>query len=231
MDVLPILNRARRLTSTDENQYTNDEWVEDINFLYQELCNEIVREVWEDYFWDYVKWKTVVGQSEYDIKDMIDWDDVYDIKKIKAFFIKYDSTYTNYKRVTYRDFEDYLQGREELETSQNFSNPIYCIKDESTFLFPAPVEVVKDGLYYEIIYTPLDLAIDSVQADIKIPREYHYILAEGMKIYAHESNSRFNEANQARQSFEQEKRKMIEFLQERKQWDIIEELPNLTHLD
>lgn len=231
MDVSDIIARARRLTSTDSNQYSDADALEDLNFVYQDCVNEIVREVWEDYFWDTAKTSTVSDQSEYAIEAIIDGSDVYDIKKVKAVFIKWTSSDTKYTRLTYTDFEDYTNNRETLETTASTSTPFYCIKDESIFVFPAPTEVVSEWLQLEVIYTPLDLSSSWVEADIALTREYHYILTEGMKQYCYHASNKINEANNARELYEIEKRKMIEYLQERKAWDIYEEMPNITYLD
>ena len=234
MDVSSIIERNRRQCNVDENQYTDTQWVEDINFVYQDLCNSIVTEVAEDFFWDYVKTDTAIWQSEYNISELIvsTWPTVTaDIKKIQSVGIKYDSTDEYYTKLKKRDFNLFEKHRDYYADNWNESEAIYTIKDESIFIFPTPDAVVTEWLDIEVIYTPVDLVLASTSDDIKLPREFHILLWIWMEQYGYRALQKINEANESMNRYNIEKQKMISHLRGRYQWVSQETMPDLSHLE
>ena len=148
MNVQAIIDRARRLTYTSSNQYTDAQAVEDFNIIYKEIVSRITYEVNEDFFWDILQTSSVVDQSEYVLDPKV--------RKIRELFIKYNSTDDYYTKAEEIDWNTLALDKAWYEANVSQSTPKYYVADESVFLLPAPDEAVSNGVRMNAL---LDLMI------------------------------------------------------------------------
>lgn len=214
MDFLNIIERARRLTHTTEANYNNTQAVEDWNFVYQELVDEIVVNTKGDYFWD--KWvtNTVVNQSEYLAEKLWISPDDLDIKKINKVFVKYSAD-SKFIRATYQNPGVLPEHPDYYKTNQSKSEPFFYIQDTSFFLYPAPTEEIVGWIEIFVIHTPSELNINSTSDDIEIPSQFHKLISLWIRISIYEDQGKINESIQAQNEYRQGVKKMLDFMKQR----------------
>jgi len=215
MDFQQIVDRARRLCHTNENNYDDTVAVEDGNLIYQELVDEIVVNTKGDYFWDKWETDTVEDESEYLVQKLGISPDDLDIKKINKVFIKYSDTATEFTPVTYQNPWLLTRHPDYYKTNQSTSNPFFYIQDTSIFIYPAPTEVVTNGVEIYVIHKPAAVDMDSEESEIEIPTQFHKLISDGLRPYIFHSQRKTNEAIAAQKEYENGITKMVEFLKQR----------------
>ena len=228
MNTRQIVDRALRLTHTNTLDYNDVQAMEDVNFAYQELVDDIENGVDEYFFWDLWLTDTVVDQSEYVVEKLWIAPDDLDIRKINKFLIKYSTNDTFYTLARFLNPSSLTRDTEWYKVNQPSSDPFWYIQDNSIFIYPAPTTVVTEGIKLECIHAPADLTISSTSDDIEIPTQFHKVISTGLKQYIYQSQGKLNEQQLAIQDFEREKAKMVSFLKERYDEPVVSVMPNLT---
>jgi len=227
MNINWIFTKARRDCFIEESDYIDANAIIDLNLIYDDFVGRIIDEVDEDFFWDSSVDDAVAGQSEYPV-ETTSWYNIIDINKI---FIRYNTTDTypiKARRVspaTLDKHPDYYSA------NQSKADPIYYVQDNSIFLYPAPTETITDGLQIYTINEPLALEIWGTETTIKIPKRFHRVLVIGLKQYIYSFLGKLNEKNDAINEYEQAVQKAVQQLRDRDQGEIIDTMPNLSHLE
>ena len=223
-----ILDEARTDTGTNVGTYSNTQGMVHFNFIYQDIISDIIAELWEDYFWNISKVDfTVVGQEEYSITT-VGSGPSYRVNEVHKVFIKYspdDQYYTRARRVNPTNLEfdmDYYK------TNQSKLDPIYTVQDNSVFIYPAPTEVVAEGIKMNIIYQPNDLTISSVESDIVIAPRFHRTIVSGIKYKIYALKQMMNESQLAKADYDTAKLSMLRQMWQREK-DLVQiSSPNLN---
>lgn len=189
MDAPSIFTMARELAwnvSSVNPMFTDANLLKYANLVRREIENSLITDVDEDFFYRKFKVDTVANQSEYNFQTS-DWVQI-GMKKILSCGIKYTPWDTYYKPIRPRNTISQDKYLDELKETQPTSDAFFTIKNSSIFLYPAPKEVVTDGLIVEAIITLPDLTITSTESDI-FPhselRDYHSVIAYGIVPYIH----------------------------------------------
>ncbi len=204
-------------THTDSSNYDPATlWIRAYNKVYEEVINDIVTYVKEDFFWDFVRTDSVIWQSELDIRkiqaDIVQDLPELDIKKVNKLFVKYDIDDEFYTRAKYRppDFlEDDLDFYSE---NQSESSPFFYNQNTSVFIYPAPTQVIENAFKMMVIYQPAKLTIDSSEDDVKIQKDKHSVFSLWIQEYIFKSQNKTNDAINARNEFNLAKWRLITYL-------------------
>jgi len=208
MSVLNIINKARRLTYTDISQYTNTEWLEDLNEVYADLVTDIIQDVNEDYFYD--EFTTDLVQWQYEYQFQAPTATTTGMNKVKELFVNYWAWYKEASQVVNLQFPaDYLA------VNQDKEHPIFTIKDNSVFLYPTPTQSINEWLKANVTIIPRDLLLTDTDTDIKIQRQYHKLLFFGLLPYVYQQIWMLNEKNDSLQTYERLKLDLINKLTDR----------------
>lgn len=218
MTVQEIINRARRMTYTNSVQYTDAIAIEDFNIIYSDLCNAIIQEVDEWYFWSQYTTDTTIWQNEYVMQS--------DFSKVETLSIKYSDDDTYYTQVKYLDTDSLDRDSWYYAVNQDKSNPFYNIKNNSIFIYPSPTEVVTWWIKLKVLLNPTDLLITDWEDDIILPVEYHYIISEWMKQFAYQARWKIQEKNDAINEYNIKKENMIFQLTDRTNLPTVWTLPS-----
>lgn len=218
-----IIDRALRLSNTNEVDFifTN----ESLNLTYQNLCDRIVNEVWEGYFWDIGKTNLVASQNEYVIEKLGIDPNSLDIKKINKVFLKYGNEYVR----AYAQSPSLLdQHPDYYNANTSESHPFFYVKDVSIFIFPAPKHNIVNWIELHVAHSPADITSATLEDGIEIPRQYHNVIAQGIVVDIYQEQGKINEKNDAFNQFEMMARNMINDLKERINLPWIVQIPNLS---
>lgn len=211
MTISEVRNLARliALWSNNTTQVSDSNALQFMNIVYHDMENRIVSKVREDFFFETWKADTVVSQSEYSLPT-ITWSNP-GLKKILSVSVKYLSTDTFYKKLTREKFGTNDKTTDFLETETTTTNPFFRIADQSIFIYPTPTEAIVNGLMIEWIRELPDLleADASSLTAIKIPTNYHRVLAMGMVEYIYLMRQLREEATIARQRYEESISEML----------------------
>lgn len=225
MNVQSIIDRARKLWYVSSNQYTDSMAIEDFNIIYNQIVNEIITRVNEDFFRDELLTTTVDFQSEYNIDSRVD--------KIKKLFVKYGVDDEKF-RPAREEFIDLLHyDLSWYKENQSKEDPFYVIADRSVFLCPAPLEWEWWGqlLKMTALLWATDLEITWVEEDILVPKNYHFLISEWMKHYIYQYRWLVNESNDAKAKFNEEISNMVTELSERNSVADQVNTPNLNYYE
>ena len=216
-----IIDKALLDTHTNSAEYDPaTKWIVALNIVYDEVNNQIVENVREDYFWDVFKVTTVDSQVEYNISTAwITWDGVPDtpvnLKKVNKVFVKYDSSDTYYTPVEYIAPETLTEDFDKYADSQSKSNPFYYVQDRSIFVYPKPSPWVIAWLKMNAIYTPPAVLLASPETWLALQKDKHYIYSLWMEEQIYKSQGKLNEASNARAIFNRELTKLMTYLKTR----------------
>ncbi len=203
-----IIARARRLSG---NYTTDDDDCYDILSAVRDLIySEIVLKD-RSYQRDRRYADSVLDQSEYTIL----WvsGTTPGQRKIENIGIKYASTDDYFTPCTERSFEELDKDTDILryKTNQSKDDPFYIIADDSIFIFPTPTVAVTNGIKFEGIRQPAPLSSSSVEADIRLPYEMHFLLPLWVASDLFKERQLINEKNDNEAEF---KRKLDTLLDE-----------------
>lgn len=150
------INRVRKNSNIDSQQYSDTNALMDFNKLLRELW-VFAKENWDIWTGDIVD-----GQNEYKANELIDTPNV----KIT----NVDKVYVNYgdklREAEYVDY--YLVDKTSTDFKQD--TPIFTFRDSSIFLYPTPDEDVTDGIQIEAKYLLSDYVLTDNVEDIPISR-------------------------------------------------------------
>ncbi len=215
-----IIEKALLDTHTNSDNYEiATDWIQALNLVNNYINNEIVQNVREDYFADSFHANSVIWQSEYKIvKWEVYWDwvltEVY-IKKINKVFVKYDTNATYFSKLEYLAPDLLEKDLEEYSATQSVNSAFFNVQDRSAFVYPAPKEAITDWVKLIAIYTPPEVITTSPETWFAIQPDKHYIYSLWMEWQIYKSQGKINEANNAKQVFEQELTKTMKYLKSR----------------
>lgn len=173
MDVSVIIAKSRVQTNTSVGQKSDALMLQDLNIVYKEIFSRLSTKS-KKYTRQTYKTNTVASQNEYQIPKPAVADT--GIKRVLNIQVKYSSDWDYIPCKQY----DTSMGVDSDYTDTN--NPYCLVRDGSIFVYPAPSSVITDGLVIEWQYVPLDLALVTESASIKLPVEYHDILVTGLNM-------------------------------------------------
>ena len=114
--------------------------------------------------------------------------------------------------------------------NQQAYSPFYKISDNSIRIYPVATENVTNGMKMYTIRDQIDLTIASWESAIKLPRQYHNIIAHGMVPRIYQRRGMINEKNDSEVAFSNRKDEMIKELSNRNVSALQGSLPPLRHL-
>lgn len=200
---------------TNIANYNTTKASRDMNNVYQMLVNKIVVLSKGDYFFDIGRLDaTVIGQSEYEAKKLWLTPDALDIKRINKVFVKYSDS-DDFVKCRYQNPWVLEEHPSYYAENQSKSDPFFYIQDESYFVYPAPTEVVTWGIEIFVIHSPADIDTDSVETDLEISKEFHYLIALWMAIKVLKRQGKHNEANDLKVDFDRGVSEMTTFIKQR----------------
>jgi len=215
MNPTEIINKALLDTHTDSGNYDpTTVWLEALNIVRDEVINDIVSLVKEDFYWDEVKATSIIWESEYNI-EQIQWTPALDIKKINKLFVKYDEDSEYYTRSTYQNPSTLSKDLDYYSDNQSTAIPFFYFQDNSIFLYPAFKKEITDWVKMNVIYNPAELTNTSTETNIEIQKDKHYILVIGMWEHIYRSQGKINEADNARVRFREERTNFVTELKAR----------------
>lgn len=223
-----IIAKALLDSHTDSTNYDPATvGLEAMNIVSDEINNEIVKVVKEDYFWDRLLVDSVLNQSEYNITTWtVTWDSVstvVNIKKASKLFVKYDSNDDYYTKLKYVDPSSLDDDMDYYADTQSKTNPFYYIQDRSVFIYPKPDIAVVSWLKMTVIYTPPKVTYTgawSAESWLPLQPDKHYIYSLGIQEHIFRSQWLINEAENIRGRFNIELNKLTWNLKTRKTWPI-----------
>lgn len=228
MNVRQIIDRALFDTHTNPSNYPDAQAIISVNFRNWDLVDRIVNEVWERFFWDIWETDLVAGQNEYEFEKLWIEPDALDIKKIDWLYVRYDSNDTYMKKLKYRDESSLNKDKQWYKDNTSIQDAFFYIADNSYFIYPSPTNTITDWIKLEVIHAPVDLTVDSLESDIELEKQFHYIISLGLEIDIYKSQWKLNEANLAEQKYDKEADKMISKLKDRYDEPIDFIMPDLT---
>ena len=225
MNVNDIVNNVRTMSWVDENYYTDELAIAHFNFIYQDLTNEIITELKEDYYYDIAITWLVQNVNRYNIKTVLHNWETRDINKIKNVWIKYNTTdeyFTKVERINTSNLNYWL---DYYEKNQTQSNPVFYVNWNDITIFPTPK---KDNVWWlkiEVIYQPLDLLITDTEDSIEINKRFHRTIVSWMLpfVYAYKQQPQLEQMKL--QEYWLAKQKMLKQLKNRNE-EIVDIRPN-----
>lgn len=222
MNVKDIINNVRVMSWVDNNYYTDELAIAHFNFVYQDLTNEIITELKEDYYYDIAKTDLVAWINRYNIKQVIHNWSTRDINKIKNVWIKDWEYYRKVDRVDVANLDTWLDW---LKEHQPKEIPIYYVGWNDIIIFPEPKEDIIDWLKIEVIYQPLDLDITATEDEIEIPKRFHRTIVSWVLPYVYAYKQQPQLEQMKLQEYQLAKQKMLKQLKNRNE-DIVDIEPN-----
>jgi len=229
MNTAQIIAKARRQAHTNATSYTDADAIIDLNDVYQDIIWDIVTYIDEDYFWDKSTVTPPIWQSEYPILEIWVWANAKKILQVNKVFIKYSATDAYYTKVTRVNPTQLTKDTQYYADNQNPANPFYYIEDDSLFIFPTPTQTVTNWLEIFVITEPPALDINSLEADIILPKRFHDLIAIWLKQYIFGQFKQLNEKNDAYNEYISKKKLMLKQMRNRDQWEISITTPNLLN--
>lgn len=222
-----IFEMAREQAFVTANDYDSSVLLKYANKRYKMIQNALINKVDEKYFYDILYANTQANVNEYTLKSAtgtIMW-----ARKIITANIKWKSTDTYYTKLSQSSSNLSTQAIDEQKINPDQESFVE-LKDGSIFIFPAPTEDVTKGIMCEAIITMPDLVVDWAE-DTIFPynselRDYHYIIALGVRADIFALKWSFEEKNIAEQEFRDELAMMVSDISNRINNDLQWTLPN-----
>jgi hypothetical protein len=198
------------------------------NIVYHELEEAIRNEINEDYFYDYFTTDTVANQTEYVLQAQTS--SSAGINKIISVGIKYATADTTFSPLRPYTSSGLYDTEEWTITNQSQGDPFYIVKDNSIFIYPAPTVAVDDGLRVHASVNLVNLLAGWAESTVKIPVNFHYVIAKGMKRYIGGMRSLDGLAKYWDGEYEMAKQALLNYLRNRTSSPIDQDSPRLTSL-
>ncbi len=226
MNVSTIISIVRNQTNVSSQNISDSQILDYVNMAYQDLINSIAN-INENYFFETYLTDMIGGENNYLFPLS---NSLQAIKKIVSISVKYNETDEYYTKVRENNFGNLPGDVSYYEQNQSVLDPFFVIAGEWIFLYPTPQATVNDWVKIEWILNLDDLSLESSGLDIKIPKEYHYIIVIWAKIYIFNALGKIAEKNDALNDYELQKGKMLEYFTDKSispvQWNI----PDLSYL-
>ena len=198
------------------------------NIVYHELEEAIRNEINEDYFYDYFTTDTVANQTEYVLEPQTSTSN--GMNKIISVGIKFNTTDTTYKPVRAYASSGLYNSVEWTVSNQSQWDPFYILKDTSLFIYPAPTVAVDDGLRVHVSINLINLLAWGAESTVKIPPNFHYVIALGMKRYIGWMRSLDGLAKHGDRDYEEARQKLLNYLRNRTIVPIDQDVTDLSSL-
>lgn len=209
------LAKARKETNTSVHQLSDAELLDFLNRRRNELVNELITKVNEDFFYEIFTTDLVAGQNEYSLQKCSPEQE--GMKKIISLEIKSreDSPYTLIPKKGMNTLGLSLDELNNMSESQTF----FDIKDSSIFLYPTPKQTIENGIRGQTITSVRDLQLTDNEEAI-FPghsdlRDFYELIYIGAKIDCRDVKQDFDKKNLALNDYEMTKRKMLSYLSDR----------------
>lgn len=147
--------------------------------------------------------------------------------------------YINCREITYDKFDINNLNRTESYNTNDYPpffreasirEPMYIFQNNEIFVAPFPSEAVTEWLKLQVINFAKDLTTGSTEADIKIERQYHFVLVYGLAYLIFQSQGKFQEAQNMKSQYEMEKNKSLAKITDRTITPQYVQNPDLTYL-
>lgn len=226
MNVSSIYSLARILSYTSSSQT----WVSDdatlqifANLVYHDLENTIVSQVNEDFFYNEWTDNIVSGKREY-LLPIKSWTKAW-LKKLLSVSIYKTSNDVDYTKLEENRLTNLPYDVNKYDGEQEF----FYIADNSVFIYPTPTENITKGIKVYGVSNLWDIETWWDETTVKIPVEYHDLIAQWMTQYIFQAQWKTNESLSALNTYNQKKQQMVWELTDRNAWTHTSELPNLSH--
>ena len=190
MDVSKIISISRKQTNTSIWQISDADYLDYLNIIYKDVFSRLSVNA-KKYTRQSYSSSLVVNQSEYN----------YPIPAVSDTWLK--SILNVY--VNYWDWEKeakiYNSNIDWIYEYDNKENPIVVVRDNSLFLYPKPTTAGTFRVEWK--YIPIDLALATESANIKLTSEYHDILIHWVNGYVFWEKQLFDKQWLQRQMFEE----------------------------
>lgn len=225
MNVSTIISIIRNQTGISSQNISDTQILDFINMSYQDLVNSIAN-INENYFFETYLTDTIGGENNYlfPLKN-----DLQALKKIVSISVKYHENDEFYTKVRENNFGNLPNDVSFYEQNQSVLDPFFVIADNGFFLYPLPQNTVSDWVKIEWILNLDDLSMES-SLDIKIPKEYHYLIVIWAKVYVFNALWKIAEKNDALQDYELQKSNMLQNFSDRNISPVQGRMPDLTVL-
>ena len=217
MTVSEIIWLARTLTHTTPTQVTDTVALQYLNIVYHNIENTIITDVNEDYFWDKFTTDLIDWQNEYVLQTASfssNW-----VRKVLDVEVKYTNAQPYYQWIDWNSLSNFKYTEDYLRDNLSKDSAFFELREWSLFIYPKPTETVTNWLRLNAIVTLPDLAITDTEDKIfphqSSLRDFHYLIAIGMKQYIYSQQREFWEKDNAAQEYAVEKAKMINFINDR----------------
>ncbi len=218
--ILDYIGKIRKQTHTSEAQISNEDILYHMNQTRNNLANDIIAKVNEDFFYDVYTSDTTAGANEYTLKACTPTAE--GVKKIISLEVKRredekdgeGNVIKTYKHSLLKKMKNTSLGLtlEELNAIPNTS-AFFDIKDSSIFIYPAPKESVEGGIIMQAIKSIKDLTIDDLVKHI-FPghsdlRDYYELVRIGAKIEVLRDKRMLDRAQEAQAYFNDKRKEML----------------------
>lgn len=220
MTVAEIITLARVVTHTNSAQVSDAQALIFLNAVYHDLMASAVQMVGEDFFFDIWLADAVSGQTNGEYIFPLPDSSNAGMLKLKQLFVKVANTDTYYTKARQVDVRALQYDWDWYLANQPSSDPVYFIADQSFFLAPNFTATSAGGagnaqLKLMGIKREIDLGGSGAEATVLLPREFHQVLALGLKPWVYDLLGKTVEKNDAKNEYEIEKNKMLSALSDR----------------
>ncbi|HRI36367.1 MAG TPA: hypothetical protein PK765_04845 [bacterium] len=227
MNVQSIADLARSLSVVDAVQVPDDTLLPFVNIVYADLWSTIVREVNEDFFFHTWYINTIGGTNAYSLP--VETGTTVGMVAGLGVSVKYRPT-GEYVRLRQSRVSSLDRDLDSYTVSQSEADPFFILGDTHILVFPEPTESVIGGMKLYGVRASTALVMTDSESSVAIPREYHHLIALGVRAYIHESRGNLSESESARAHYEREKERMARHLSERMLGTETSTMPDLSHL-
>ena len=228
MNVSDIVALARKLTMTDSRQVTDTDAVSYLNIVYSDLWSTIAKDVNEDAFFHTWYVNTLAYVNTYGLP--VSGSGNIGMLANLGVSIQYHAG-EDYRKLRQSRLSALPSDLDSYRQYENIVDPFFVLSDDYVMVYPEPTESVIAGLKIYGHRTYDDLTISSVESGVGIPREFHALLAIGMKRYIFASRGMSSEERTAATEYAEEKDRMVTLLSEQNLAPIESTFPDLSHLE
>ena len=230
MLITNIENQVRTRTWVSTSQYSQAQFLLDVNEAKDEFWSAVVARLEEDS--DYEEWTTdsVALQSEY-TTPTVAYNTAW-AKILKSIAINYDGdTYSETWLLKYTRATEVNKDTLEYEwnwyvENQDTDKPIYFIADNSFFIAPAPRTTGTDYIKLTGIRKIPDYTIATTEAEMKIPVDFQRLLIWAiMPLALMAKRVDENTIQKAEITYESKKAVALQNMSTRKEWPVFMTYP------
>lgn len=227
-----MLTMVRDQTGISTTNVSDAKWYQYLNIIYHEIENAIVNGVDEDFFWDIFTSSTVANQSEYTLQANTATQE--GIKKINKVEIKRASTDDYHELIDLWSAINKDNSEEYIRENTSQTKAFYEFKDGSIFIYPEPTNTVTWWLKVYAITDLIDLTSGDAETDVfpnhQNLRQYHHVLVLWTipRFLRHKYKEETNQTIAAQNKYEQEKAKMLTYINSVYSWSHRWRLSNLN---